>query len=66
MSQMGLFGRTLMNAFIIMSKLDKIDVFAHFLEFESLDRSDIAYYASIKWVEAFAKDAWSSKNLNFA
>ena len=26
------------------------------LEFESPDRSDTAYYASIKWVEAFAKD----------
>ena len=41
---------------IIMSKLTKIDVFAHFLEFKTLDRSAIAYYASIKWVEAFAKE----------
>ena len=29
---------------------------ATFLEFQSLDWSHIAYYASIKWVEAFTKD----------
>ena len=27
-----------------------------FFDFESSDRSDTAYYASIKWVEAFTKD----------
>ena len=32
------------------------DFEATFLEFDSSDRSDTAYYASIKWVEAFAKD----------
>ena len=37
-----------------------------FFEFESSDRSDIAYYASIKWVEAFAIDPRSRKNLIFA
>ena len=30
-----------------------------FSKFESSDRSDTAYYASIKWVEAFAKDRMS-------
>ena len=30
-----------------------------FFDFESSDRSDTAYYASIKWVEAFAKDRMS-------
>ena len=33
-----------------------------FFDFESSDRSDTAYYASIKWVEAFAKDR-RSKNI---
>ena len=37
-----------------------------FFEFESPDRSDTAYYASIKWVEAFAIDSRSRKNLIFA
>ena len=37
-----------------------------FLVFESLDRSDVAYYAGIKWVEAFAIDPRSWKNLIFA
>ena len=37
------------------------DFEATFLDFESLDRSDIAYYASVKWVEAFATDL-RSKN----
>ena len=31
------------------------DFEATFLDFESFDRSDIAYYASLKWVEAFAQ-----------
>ena len=31
-----------------------------------LDRSDIAYYESIKGLEAFAKYLRSRKNLNFA
>ena len=42
------------------------DFEATFLDFESLDRSDIAYYASIRWVEAFAIDSTSQKNLIFA
>ena len=37
-------------------KLGVVNFWATFLEFESSDRSDIAYYASIKCVEAFAKD----------
>ena len=51
---------------IIMSKLAQNRDFSTFLPFESSDWPDITYYASIKWVELFAKESRSRKNLNFA